>query len=509
MILSKQNLPQLPSTIEVPRSEYFDLPEKVLQFGTGVLLRALADFFIDKANKKNIFNGRIVVVKSTAHGSIDAFSAQDALYTLCVKGIEKDKIIDETSINASISRVLAASEQWEEILSCATNENLEIIISNTTEVGLTLLENDNIFSNPPSSFPGKLLSFLHKRFTFFKGSHQSGLVIIPTELIPDNAAKLKNILLRLARQNNLKDEFVEWIENHNSFCNSLVDRIVPGKLNPVDQELIETRNGYQDELMIMAEPYCLWAIETTNESVVAKLSFSQCDKGVVVAPDISKFRELKLRLLNGTHSLNCGLAVIAGFQTVRDAMKNQYFKRYVTHLMLGEIAGSVINDQIHYDEAQEFGHAVIDRFSNPFIEHLWLNITLQYTSKMLMRNVPILEKHYLKTDKPPEYISLGFAGYMLFMKSRKIGDNKFVGNNGISDYAINDDKAFVLNTSWNENDIPGTVKRILADESLWNKNLSLLPGFTDAVTRSVISVMKNGVKETIEELLSNPKASQK
>ncbi|HSZ84661.1 MAG TPA: tagaturonate reductase [Puia sp.] len=508
MTLSEQSLQLLSKKNNAPGINYFQLPEKVLQFGTGVLLRALPDYFIDEANKQNIFNGRIVVVKSTTYGSADAFGGQNGLYTICVKGIEQEKIIDETYINASISRVLSATTEWEKILQCAISNDLEIIISNTTEVGITLLDNDNIFANPPSSFPGKLLSLLYKRFVFYEGNIQKGLVIIPTELIPDNASKLKNILITLSKQNKLSDEFIDWLNKHNDLCSSLVDRIVPGKLNAADKISIENKMGYEDELMIMAEPYRLWAIETGSETVKKKLSFSQCDEGVIIAPDITKFRELKLRLLNGTHTLNCGLAVLAGFETVKDAMQNTYFKNFVKQLMLGEIAASVVNEQITIDDAIQFGNNVIDRFSNPFIEHLWLNITLQYTSKMLMRNVPILKKHYQQTDNVPECIALGFSGYILFMKSKKNAEGKFIGNNGISGYIINDDMAAILNEKWNGKNIHAIVSDILGDENLWSMDLNSFPGFNEAVTKNIELLMKNGVKETMQKLLSKKEADQ-
>ncbi|HLY71833.1 MAG TPA: hypothetical protein VKR53_19000, partial [Puia sp.] len=107
MILSASTLPRLPKEINIPADNYFQLPEKVMQFGTGVLLRALPDYFIDQANKQNIFNGRIVAVKSTTQGNADAFGNQNGLYTICVKGIEQGKTIDDRYINASISRVLS------------------------------------------------------------------------------------------------------------------------------------------------------------------------------------------------------------------------------------------------------------------------------------------------------------------------------------------------------------------------------------------------------------------
>src|SRR5207244_1654590 len=114
----------------------------------------LPDYFIDKANKQNIFNGRIVVVKSTSNGSTDAFTEQDGLYTLCVRGIENGGAVDKLIVNAAISRVLSASEEWDEVLKCAANPEMKVVTSNTTEVGIVLVE-DDIHAAPPVSFPGK------------------------------------------------------------------------------------------------------------------------------------------------------------------------------------------------------------------------------------------------------------------------------------------------------------------------------------------------------------------
>src|SRR5258705_6514848 len=143
--------------LTIPGDKLFSLPEKVLQFGTGVLLRGLPDYFIDKANRSGVFNGRVVVVKSTSQGSADAFDQQDGLYTLYVKGIENGVMTEEAIINSSVSRVLSAKEQWDKILECARNPEMKIVISNTTEVGIVLTD-DDIKLSPPASFPGKLIA---------------------------------------------------------------------------------------------------------------------------------------------------------------------------------------------------------------------------------------------------------------------------------------------------------------------------------------------------------------
>ena len=354
MILSRENLKNINGeNVKVPAAELLELPERVIQFGTGVLLRGLPDYFIDKANRNGVFNGRVLVVKSTSQGGADAFSKQDNLYTLCVKGIEDGINVEENTINSSISRVLSAAQDWTEILKAAHNPDLQIVISNTTEVGIVLSE-DKITDNPPQSYPGKLLAFLHERYKAFNGSAESGMVIVPTELISDNADKLKDILLKLSVQNKLSWDFEQWLKTSNHFCKSLVDRIVPGKLPAAEQKAIQTQLGYEDELMIMAEPFRLWAIESSNPKVKEILSFEKADKGIFIVPSINKFKELKLRLLNGTHTLSCGLAILAGFDTVKEAMANEAFASYVSNLMQQEIAHSLENDDITYQDAFDF-----------------------------------------------------------------------------------------------------------------------------------------------------------
>ncbi len=484
---------QLVSTsASFPNSEaIFQLPEKVLQFGTGVLLRGLCDYFIDKANKQNIFNGRIVVVKSTDSSGADEFGQQDGLYTHFIRGVDNGETVDETIINASISRVLSAKQQWKDVLKCAANAQMQIIISNTTEVGITFSE-DKINEGTPSSFPGKLLAFLHERYNIFNGSADSGMIIIPTELIVNNADKLKEIIVALARFNNLNEAFIEWIECYNYFCNSLVDRIVPGKLPAQDKTAAEQKIGYTDELMIMSEAYCLWAIESAKEKVLETLSFSVVDKGVVLAHDITKFRELKLRLLNGAHTFSCSLAVLCGFETVKEAMQDEIFFGYVHNLMLNEIAPALTNDDISYAEAKLYAMEVLDRFRNPYLDHKWINITLQYSSKMLMRNIPNLLNHYAKNNAAPKLMALGFAGYLRFMKSSKNEQGQYIGNACGKTYVINDDKAALLHRHCERREVPAFVYEVLADEMLWGRDLTKLFGLTGAVTKHLVAMREAG-----------------
>jgi len=499
MILSKFNLKNIQSgSLEIPDESIFDLPEKVLQFGTGVLLRGLPDYFIDKANKQGKFNGRIVVVKSTSVGDSDAFDKQDGLYTHCVRGMENGKSIEKNIINSSISRVLSAKSDWETILQCAHNPNMQVIISNTTEVGIELV-NDDIRRHPPISFPGKLLAFLYERYKAFDGSIHSGFVIVPTELITGNGKKLESIVIELAHLNGLDEAFIDWLENHNSFCNSLVDRIVPGKPSTLVNENLQKKFGYTDDLITMSEAYSLWAIEG-DQKLKEVLSFAVADKRVMIVPSVEVFTELKLRLLNGTHILSCGLAFLAGFDMVKNSMSDKLLSTYIENLLNKEIA-KALPGKIDAKEINSFSAQVLERFRNPNLEHPLLSITLNYTSKMRIRVLPILEKYFKLYDRVPENIALGFAAYILFMKAvKKVGDFYYGELNGAA-YPIKDDKAAYFYKKWQVTKPGALAQTILQDTSLWGgEDLSLLHGFTESVQEKLNDILINGIISVIKDI---------
>ncbi len=469
------------------------LPEKVLQFGTGVLLRGLCDYFIDKANKQGVFNGRVVVVKSTDSGSADSFAEQDNLYTICVKGIDKGIATENNIISSAISRVLSAQSEWSEILKTAQNADIQVVISNTTEVGLQYLE-ERIDQSPPASFPAKLTAWLYERFR----AKQAGVVIIPTELVINNGDKLKKIILKLCVFNQLSPQFIDWLEDEISFCNSLVDRIVPGKPKGEALSKIQANLGYEDELLLVAETYRLWAIQG-DEKIKEVLTFAETDEGVRITKNIEQFRELKLRMLNGTHTLMCGMAFLSGFQTVKEALADDLTEKFVTNLMMSELVPA-IPYKIDAKIAQRYGREVLDRFRNPFLEHQWLSITLQYTMKMQLRNIPLLLNYYKEFDTVPQYFTRGFAAYLLFMKVVKEENGKYFGEKEGIFYPIQCDSARYFYEIWQNQKASDVVDTVLSNETLWGSDLRKLKGFTENVTTHLSNMMAIGVREVASAL---------
>jgi tagaturonate reductase len=482
------------SAADLPSPALLDLPEKVLQFGTGVLLRGLPDFLIDQANRRGIFNGRVVVVKSTDGGDAAAFDRQDNLYTVCVRGIEAGATISQNLVCASLSRVLVAKRQWAEVLAVAASPTLQVVLSNTTEVGLVLDTDDDIRAAPPRSFPGKLLAVLLARYEAFGGAPDKGLVIVPTELLPDNGTRLRGILRELAASQVSDAGFIEWLETANTICNSLVDRIVPGPPAVAAQAALAQELGYDDELLLMAEAYLLWAIEG-DARVQQVLSFAQVHPGVLVQPDINQFRELKLRLLNGTHSLACGLAVLAGVPTVGAAMRDAPLAAYIQHLMLADLLPG-IPYPIDEPVSRQFAQQVLDRFRNPAVEHRWLAITLHYSAKLRLRIVPVLQHYYARFGAVPQAIALGLAAYVVFMRGTQLAAGTWAGEVAGQEYPIQDEQAGYLASLWQQPTGP-VASQVLRSTDLWGTDLTQLPGLADSVAQYVQQLQEHGAAATL------------
>ena len=491
------------SNLSPPTEAQLHHPVKVVQFGSGALLRGFIDFFIDQANRQGVFEGKAVIVNNTRSGRSTLFNEQQGLFTLCVEGYADGETKKEYIINAAVEKALPAVDHWPEILSYAANPAISVVTSNTTEIGITLKEDDDLEGAPPQSFPGKLTAFLYERFQKLGGTPESGLVILPTELILDNGTKLRDIVLQLSDINNLGDDFAAWIRKDNLFCNTLVDRIVPGEPDEEKQQRLEEELGYRDGLLTVSEIYRFFAIEGNEATLHRKVSFLKTDSGIVVREDITPYRERKLRILNGGHTISVAAGFLCGLKTVYDCMEDKVMLAFITQVIQEEIVPSLdIDEQM----VREFANDVLDRFRNPFLHHQLISITLQYTSKMNMRNGLTFIRYYDKFGKVPDRMCAGFAAYLLFTRPTHQEGDQYYGTFQSQPYPIKDGEADFFLKQWekvDENDaasVENLVDQVLK-RSLWDQPLSDLDGFGQCVKQHLTQFLQQGVKNTLASLV--------
>ncbi|HET7537362.1 MAG TPA: hypothetical protein VFJ90_12965, partial [Candidatus Didemnitutus sp.] len=203
-------------------------PERVVQFGEGNFLRAFVDWKIDELNEKGLFGGNVLVAQPIRQGMAAELQAQDGAYTVLMRGVEGGKVVESRRVVTAIRRAVNPYEQWAELVKAFRGGDLRFVVSNTTEAGIAYVEEPHKPGVCPESFPAKVAALLHERFESFKGDAKKGLVFLPCELIDRNGENLRKTVLQHATAWKLSADFIKWIESANHFCNTLVDRIVPG-----------------------------------------------------------------------------------------------------------------------------------------------------------------------------------------------------------------------------------------------------------------------------------------
>jgi tagaturonate reductase len=289
-----------------------------------------------------------------------------------------------------------------------------------------------------------------------------------------------------------------WLEQSIIFCNSLVDRIVPGKPDAATLAALEEDLGYHDALLSMSEVYRLWAIQG-DARVENVLTFSRADAGVVIAPDIDMYRELKLRLLNGTHSLSCGVAFLAGAETVKQAMEDPDLSAFIAALMQQEIAPA-IPYPVPADAAAQFSRQVLDRFRNPHLQHQWISIALSFSAKLKLRIIPVLLRYYDVFGRVPAHMALGFAAYLRFMRVEAADSGNYYGRLQGRQYPVTDDQAAYFYQLWQQLPPESLADTVLQNQDLWGQDLTALPGFAEAVKTQLAAIEQDGVMEAIRNM---------
>lgn len=435
------------------------MTERIIQFGEGNFLRGFVDYFIDALNKQGLYDGKIVVIQPRAGGRAELLNEQDGEYNLYMRGIEKGTVKNEHILIKSISRGIDPYTHFEEYMSLADNPDLRFVFSNTTEAGIAFDESCTASDSPCTSFPGKLTQLLYRRFN----SGLSGLVFLPCELIERNGEALKECVLKYAALWSLSDGFIKWIENENTFCDTLVDRIVTGF--PEDEAASLNPN---DRLLDTCEFFHLWVIggDFENELPLQKAGFN-----VIWTDDVSPYKKRKVRILNGSHTSMVFAALLSGLDTVGECMEDKTVFNFLRTCLFDEILPTIGLT----DENAEFAEAVLDRFRNPFIKHKLRSIALNSVSKFSVRVLPTVEEYREKNGVYPKALLMSLAFLIEFYKTNSPQDLPEVTE-------------FMKSAD---------ISQILSNVGLWGKNLSDAAADVTAYIEKIKSLGARGAMEWI------------
>lgn len=464
-------------------------PTKILQFGEGNFLRAFTDWIVNKMNKEIGFNAGIDVVQPLENGMVDMIKKQDGLYHTYLKGIKDGKPITEFELIDCINECINPYADFEQYTKSITNPDLRFAFSNTTEAGIAWDEHDTLDMQPQNSFPGKVAALLYKRFTTFNGDKSKGLIFFACELIDRNADVLKELVIRHAENWKLEKAFIDWINDANYFCSTLVDRIVPG-FPKDDIKSIQEELGYEDNLVVVGEYFHLWVIEAPDE---VKNEFPAKNAGLEVkfVKDMKRFREQKVQVLNGCHTGSYAVSYLSGVETVRDAYENLEVGSFMKELVYDEVLPTLEGSE---KELKKFANKILERFANPFIRHQWQSIALNAMSKWETRNLPSLIKFYKEHNILPQKLVFSLAAMIAYFKGEIQGEC----------YKIQDDDWILdfYKKAWDECDgrpisIHQLVEKVLSLDKVWKRDLNEIPYLTLTVSHYLFLIEQVGMKKAV------------
>lgn len=452
---------------------------KVVQFGEGNFLRTFVDLYFDTLNKEG-GDYKVNIVKPITFGSLDNFVKQDNKYHIILRGVKDGKDVENVYKVDVLEGVVSPFEDMDSYLALAKEDDLKIIVSNTTEAGICFHDNDKFEDFETATYPAKLTKFLYERYKAGKG----GVYFMPVELIDNNADELYKCVDGYIKLWNLPADFKKWNDEENYYCNTLVDRIVSGY--PRDEETkkhLTELIGEEDKLMSIGEPFGLWAVEKKGD-IAKYIKEGVHNIEVVLTENIKYYKKRKVRVLNGSHTNIVPAGLWHGAVTVYDCMKDEKLSAFLEDTLSEEIVPFVSSD---IEATKVFAESIKSRFLNPFLNHQLTSIALNSISKWKARDLPSFKDYYEAHGKIPARLTIGFSYLMAIYKSVvKKDDGKYYVQLPTREIELLDDVPYL---EFFANG--GCVIDFMKDVSVWGEDLTLYNGFADEVKANV-KTLKSG-----------------
>jgi fructuronate reductase len=378
-----------------------------VHFGPGAFHRAHQAFYIDRLLAFDPTRA-ISAVSLKSPRVRDALAPQDGLYVLAE--------LDETPAlhaMAAIRELLVASEDPAAVAARLTHPQTRLVTSTVTEKGYCLngageldLDHPEIRADLAGDHPPRtLIGWLSKGLEIRRAAGLSPFLTVPCDNLSDNGVKLARAVERFARQTD--PDLADWIADKARFARSMVDSITPATDDAL-RERVAAETGLRDAWPIQRESFVQWVVEEMDGAAAPEWA----RVGVTVTRDVAAFDRAKLRLLNGPHSTLAYVGLLAGFETVAEAMADPALAAFVARLMREDIVPS-LRAPTGFD-LHAYSSAILKRFCNPFIRHNLSQIAWDGSQKLPFRLVAVVGEA-VAAGRPLERLALPLAAWMRFV----------------------------------------------------------------------------------------------
>ncbi len=482
--LSRASLADLPPAVQRPNFDPSQLTTGIVHLGIGAFARAHLACFTQKLLQTAPQWG-ILGASLRRPDTRDALVGQDFLYSCA----ERDGSGERITIIGALTGVLVTPG---EILAKLVEPTVRIVTLTVTEKGYHRLSADGALDTndpairydlahpaAPTTVPGLLAVALRAR----RAAGVPAFTVLSCDNLPENGASTRHVVTQFAAQ--LDPGLGSFIDAEVAFPNTMVDRIVPATTD-ADRARISATLGLEDRWPVVCEPFIQWVIE--DNFPFGRPAWEQ--SGAELVADVRPYEEMKLRLLNGSHSSIAYLGQLAGWETVADAVANPALAAHIDALMQ-EVASTL---QMHASvDLAGYRRALLTRFSNPALRHRTAQIAMDGSQKLPQRLfAPAIER--LNAGLGAPRIALGVAAWLRFLQGRRDAGVELL---------VDDLKASVLiSAARGATDARSLRDAIFAMADVMPPALASSTRFGDEVLSALLRLATHGVQQTLAELPS-------
>lgn len=479
----------LPAHVQQPRYDRQQLRSRIVHFGFGAFHRAHQALLTNRVlNEKGGDWGICEISLFSGDVLMSQLRAQDHLFTVLEKGAEGNEAIIVGAVHECLNAKL---DSLPAIIEKFCEPQVAIVSLTITEKGYCIdpatgkldLQNSRIIhdlENPsePHSAPGILVEALHRR-------RERGLpafTVLSCDNIPDNGHVVKNAVLGMAQKRS--PALAAWIDSHVSFPGTMVDRIVPAATEASLAEITETL-GVEDPCAISCEPFIQWVVE--DNFVAGRPAWEVA--GVQMVQDVLPWEQMKLRMLNGSHSFLAYLGYLAGYAHINECMEDAAFREAARRLMLDEQAPTL---RIKDVDLTAYADSLLERFANPALQHRTWQIAMDGSQKLPQRMLDGIRVH-LERKTPWPLLALGVAGWIRYVSGTDEHGNTIDVRDPLSDKI----RAIVDASSDDDR-----VNALLGLNEVFGHDLAQNSVFVEAVSQAYQRIARHGARQAVIETLN-------
>ena len=463
---------------------------RMVHIGFGAFFRAHQAWCTDYLTKHHCNDWGYAVVSLNNSSAIAALASQDYLYTVTQRG-------ENNSETAVVGTVLSAMSQHQQgteaIIELLCEPQITIVSMTVTEKGyyyspadgqLAITHPDIRYDiqhpSQPRSLPGVLLEAMVRR-------QQRGLTpltVLSCDNVPQNGEQIKQSIKQLAQHQQRPEAMITELLTYNTFPSTMVDRIVPA-MSEEDRQWLSQQLGGDDRVGVICEPFYQWVIEDNFAASRPQWELA----GVTFTDNIEAWEEMKLRMLNGSHSFLAYVGWLAGYKTIYQCLQDPQFKLACQHLMLVEQAPTLaITDVDLIDYSQQ----LIDRFSNSKIKHLTRQIASDGSLKIPQRWLQSLKWQVIR-EGDYELLALGIAAWIRYLWGIDEQNNE---NEVIDPHYHALQQSLHLSP-----DTTQQVHAIFSHQDIFDPKLLQYPRLLERVNEYYLSLQQRGAKKTLDLVL--------